>query len=118
MAVVAALVAALGAAVLGGCRGGWPDPAAARAEDRLPVLSTELDGVTIPPNLAPPYFRVREPGTEYAVEFVASGGGGFRGRCPQGACRWDAAAWRALLAVNRDADVGIQVSVRQVQTIL
>ncbi len=107
--VVAAACAAL---LASGCGAPWPEEATARPVARQPALAPDPAEATVPPNLAPLNFRVREPGARFAVAVRGARGGECRLRCRGSDCRWDPRTWRRLLETNRGASLQLEVFVR------
>lgn len=93
----------------------WPVPRPGRSTrelSALPRLSPALDGVTLPPNLAPPSLRCEEPGR--AWQLVAAGARGrpvtVRARRP--ALVLPLRAWHRLAAANAGGELTLTLSVR------
>ncbi|HOI54887.1 MAG TPA: hypothetical protein PLP01_06530 [Phycisphaerae bacterium] len=80
---------------------------------RPPTISPDYAGVTIPPNIAPLNFLIKEPGTAFMVRVAADGDGKpaieVHGRSP--AIRFPLDAWRRLLD-RKPAAVSFDVFVK------
>ncbi|MEW6752947.1 MAG: hypothetical protein AB1505_18500 [Candidatus Latescibacterota bacterium] len=79
---------------------------------RLPRLVPDHAGAVIPPNLAPPSFRVDEPGTRYRLTVRGGGGEAIRLEAGDGGFRIPIRPWRRLLAANAGGTVRVQAEVR------
>lgn len=84
--------------LLTGCRPtSAPATGPATRVARPPRLSPDYTGLTIPPNLAPLNFCVREPGTAYQVAVTTPAGTSFTVSSTTPQVRFPLAAWRAGL---------------------
>lgn len=81
--------------------------------DRTPRLFPELDGVTLPPNLAPPGLRIEEPAEIYRVTVLGARGGKVVAASRRPVIMFSLRRWRALAAANAGADLSLTVEVRQ-----
>lgn len=72
----------------------------------------ELDGVTVPPNIAAPGLRIDEPGTAWYAELKGSAGPVLRVGSRTPGIRFSLRAWRKLLAANQGGRLRLTVSVR------
>jgi hypothetical protein len=100
--------------VLGGCRDArhLAPPADCPLVARAPVLSPDYAGVTLPPNLAPPSFVLREPGTAYSLSVHGPQGQPItlEGSAPE--VSFPLEAWRALARANAGQALQLDVAVR------
>jgi hypothetical protein len=89
------------AALVCGCR---PDLAAVKrgcaAVDRLPVIKPDYAGITIPSNIAPLNFSLRDSCTACVAELASVKGPPITAWGGKGGIRIAAAPWRRLLAEN------------------
>jgi hypothetical protein len=89
------------AAILCGCR---PDLAMVKKNstvvDRLPAISPDYAGVTLPPNIAPLNFVLRDSGSACVAEIASVNGSPIEAWGDKGSVRIDAASWKRLLADN------------------
>jgi hypothetical protein len=91
----------------GGASGGW-DSAALNA-GRRPDLFPDPAGVTVPPNIAPMNFRIREKGSRFAVRLAGGRGGDIRLATRDGVVRIPPKAWASLLLENRGDSVMVSI---------
>ena len=80
---------------------------------RPPRLDPDYAGVTIPPNVAPLNFTVREAGVKYHVHIEEKGGQSIDLVTGAPGIRLPEAPWRRLLASARDGSITWRISVRQ-----
>jgi hypothetical protein len=85
---------------------------AAEAVSRAPRVDPDIDGVTIPPNVAPLNVRLLEGGERYRIVVGAGRDGAIEltGEMPD--VRIPAGAWRDLLQESRGAELTVAVEVR------
>jgi hypothetical protein len=72
---------------------------AASAAD-APLTEPDYNGVTIPPNIAPLNFCIKEKGTAFAVTISGKQGPRLNLRSAKGVIRIPSKTWRTLLATN------------------
>ena len=80
---------------------------------RMPSLSPDYSGVTFPPNIAPPNFRIREAGKAYRVRIHGDAGPNIRisQKSPQIAI--PASAWKKLAEGCAGTDVFFEIELRK-----
>jgi len=81
--------------------------------ERAPRIDPDYAGVTIPPNIAPLNFAVREPGMAYQIQIEGPAGGGFTVRSEQPRIRLPRRRWRELLARARGDSMRWRVAAQQ-----
>jgi len=99
-------------AVAGCQRRGTQLPPKAVEAGRAPRLSPDYTGCTVPPNIAPLNFVIKEPGTRYCVQVHSEQGNGFTvsARAPE--VVMPEKEWAALLALNRGNQLCFDVYAR------
>lgn len=111
------ILVAIAIAVIGG---GWmmwrhqrPSLVDASAVSRIPQIRPDYSGVTIPPNIAPLNFSIRERGTRFLVRVSSEAGESFEivSRSPKIIIPAD--RWRTLLDANRDEDLRFDIYAEQ-----
>jgi hypothetical protein len=96
-----------------GCGGSAPpEPPAGRSAGRLPTIDPDYAGVTIPPNVSPLNFRVREPGRRCYVRLRSASGEAFSTVAPPAKVVLPEIPWAALLKAARGGDVSVDVCVQ------
>jgi WD40 repeat protein len=78
-----------------------PDVASATPSSAAAQIDPDYTDCTIPPNIAPLNFRIKENARDYVVRISAKQGEPMDVHCPGGICRIPAAPWRRLLQANR-----------------
>lgn len=103
-ASVLAVVMAVGA-------GGPSEKELASAEPvaRAPRIEPDYTGVVLPPNIAPPNFRIDEPGERFRVRISSRTGPAIQVASRSGMIRIPARPWRALLAANRGEPLSVEI---------
>ncbi len=101
---------------VGACAVWWrprPDVTAALAVPRLPRIRPDYSGITVPPNIAPLNFSIRERGSRFLVQVTAEAGGSIEivSRTPKIAIPAD--DWRELLDANRGKELRFVVHAEQ-----
>ncbi len=109
LCVAAALAAAGLQHLLAGGTRGIEDCAFA---DRLPRITPDYAGTTIPPNIAPLNFRVREPGTRYLVRVHSARGEAVEVLSRTSRIAIPLRGWKKLLGDNRGGELCLDVYVR------
>lgn len=84
----------------------------AGAAGRPPVLSPDFTGITIPSNIAPLNFVIREKGAWYDVEIRSSRGNPIRIQSRSPAIRIPVKPWKRLLAGNAGGPLTLDVFVK------
>ena len=89
-----------------------PNPGQCPVIDRPANLSPDFSGATVPPNIAPLNFTVREPGTAYYARLSDREGRTVEtaGRSP--GLSFPLRKWRALLAASRGRTLALDVCAR------
>ncbi|NLX59330.1 MAG: hypothetical protein GXY74_09610 [Phycisphaerae bacterium] len=106
----ASLVALLLAA--SGCADRAAEPPTTPTEDRPPHIVPDYADVTVPPNMAPPSFRIDESGSRYHVVVEAPAGKPMVLAGGQSDVAIPLAAWREVLDANRGRSLSLRVSVQ------
>ncbi len=88
-------------------------PEAEKSIDSLPRIYPDYIGVTVPPNIAPLNFVVREPGDRFTVTIESQAGKALRLSSRSGKISIPRRAWRRLLMQNRGAELVVTVSARR-----
>ncbi len=109
-ALLVAAAPALSAAAAG------PDGAeqTTSAADRssTPVLSPDLRGVVVPPNIAPINMQIPSPDADWDFTVSGADGTSISGVAKRGRIRFRASAWRTLLEGNRGRQLALRISPR------
>jgi hypothetical protein len=101
------------AALLALCAGcASPDLSDARKTGRLPRIDPDYAGITVPPNIAPLHFSVREPGKKVFVRIRSERGKPIEIQSRSGAVRTPQKPWRRLLSDNAGRPLAIDVFVQ------
>ena len=102
------------AALIGcwGCTPRRPNPDTCRSIDRAPVISPDYTGTTLPPNVAPTNFTIKEGGIAYSVRISSDQGSPIElcSRSPD--VHIPVGPWKRLLDRNRDRPLRITVCVQ------
>ena len=96
--------------LLNGC-GGKPDDNISEI-NRLPVICPDYSGITIPSNIAPLNFNVKEAGSAYFVEITSGTGPGIRIKSGNSLIRIPRKKWKSLLQTDDLKDLNIDVYVK------
>ncbi|MBW6500258.1 MAG: hypothetical protein K0B05_02595 [Bacteroidales bacterium] len=80
-----------------------------RNAGHTPLVEPDYIGVTIPPNIAPMNFMIREDGISYRVTATSPGGHLIRIRASNGKIRFPARRWKKLLEESRGDKITITV---------
>ena len=83
------------------------------AENRTPQLFPDYSGITIPPNLSPANFNIREEGSEYQVRIYGKKGNEIIIRQSGGDIRIPVKKWKTLLDANKGGALHISISVKR-----
>ena len=112
--VIAACLAAMAlAASTGSLRAiptGW---ATAQPLDRPPAIKPDYRDLTIPPNIAPLNFEIREPGAAFFVRLRGQSGDAIELSSSDSKVLIPEKSWRELLSRNRGRDVEVEVFAEQ-----
>ena len=99
--------------LLGGCR---PNPATIKRDctvvDRMPDVKPDYAGITIPPNIAPLNFSLRDSCVACLVEIASEKGPSITVWGEKGAVRIDAASWKRLLSENAGKPLRVTIYFR------
>lgn len=80
--------------------------------NRLPVIKPDYTGITVPPNIAPLNFTLRDSFTACVAEIVSTKGPSIAVRGKNGKIIIDAAAWKRLLGENAGKPLRITIYAR------
>jgi len=101
------------AALIGckGCAEHKPNLEACRSVDRQPALSPDYTGITLPPNIAPTDFTIKERGIAYYVRISSDQGSPIElcSRSPDIVI--PVRAWKTLLEQNREKPLHVAICV-------
>jgi WD40 repeat protein len=89
--------------------GGIPDTAQCTAVDRTPSINPDYSATTIPFNIAPLNFCIREPGTRFAVKISSNQGTPIVISSRTPAIVIPPHSWKTLLRENRGESLRIEV---------
>lgn len=76
---------------------------------RQPVTEPDYAGATIPYNIAPLNFLIKEEGTSFNVKVVSPDGSEMSVRSSTGIVRFKEKAWKNLLSMNKGEEVKIEI---------
>ncbi len=96
--------------LLAGCSRSVKD---AGEEERLPVIFPDYTAVTVPPNIAPLNFMIREEGSKYQVEIYSDNGKKISIRQTSPEIRIPAKTWRKILGGNKGKVLHIDIYAKQ-----
>jgi hypothetical protein len=88
------------------------DTGSATQAGRLPAIYPDYGGVTVPPNIAPLRFHVKEKGTRFAVVFDWPDGKGIVVHSRDGVIRIPGRKWSAMLEKCRGQAIRVTVHVK------
>ena len=77
--------------------------------DREPVIEPDYSGVTIPPNIAPLNFIIKEDGSGFKAEVTSSGGYNISIKAKDGKIRFPLRSWKKLLSDGRGGTIRINI---------
>ena len=113
LVVAAAAVVGLAAVVVRGLiRETPPVIEQCRVAERVARMSPDYADVTVPPNIAPLNFTVREEGSAYFARVSGPAGRPVETLASSPGIRFPLDAWRRLLGANRGATLALDVCVR------
>jgi len=81
--------------------------------DLLPVIEPDYSGITIPVNIAPMNFIIKEPGKAFYAEISDGSGGKIRTKSKNGLIRIPGKKWKDLLKTDTSKEITIDVFVKQ-----
>ncbi len=84
-------------------------PEAATLLDHPPVLKPDYAGITIPPNIAPLNFVIRESASNYRIRLSGAKGKPIELESKSGRVLLPAPAWRELLSANKGGDLSVDI---------
>lgn len=94
---------------------GLAHAAQAATRDRPPRLFPDYAGVTLPPNIAPLNFVVREPGRGFQLELRSAKADPIRMSSREGAFRFSPKTWERLLQANPGGLLVLEISVKNAE---
>jgi hypothetical protein len=94
--------------LLSGCKN--PDYDKAVPSDREPVIEPDYSGVTIPANIAPLNFELKEKARSYFVKAVPANGTELKIKSKNGIIRFPLKKWRRLMSESIDDKIRIEVT--------
>jgi hypothetical protein len=92
---------------IAGCQSGNNDNS--KVLDREPVIEPDYSGVTIPGNIAPMNFIIKEEGNQFRVIATSSTGAKLSVKASDGIVRFPVNSWEKLLSGSMDGKIGIEV---------
>lgn len=110
--VVTFLVCGAVLAACVGCAREKPDLANCQSVDRPPVLSPDYTDTTLPPNIAPTNFVIKEEGRAYYVHISSDAGKAIELFSRSGTIKVPMKPWKALLRRNRGESLRIVVCLK------
>ncbi|HOB85403.1 MAG TPA: hypothetical protein PKM76_13265 [Bacteroidales bacterium] len=78
----------------------------------LPVIQPDYSGITIPENIAPLNFKIREKGSVYLVKISSGNNPGIRIRSKDGVITIPQRKWKELLQSAKDKELNIDVFIK------
>lgn len=99
------------AVALSACSCKGKTQASVAAIPRRPKITPDYVGITIPPNIAPLNFVIREPGKKYQARIHSVAGGAIEVTSTTGEITIPLNRWRDLLAQNSGQELNIDVRV-------
>lgn len=82
---------------------------------RMPLIYPDYSGITIPSNIAPLNFLVKEPGTKYSVKITAGNEASVIIKSRNGKIQIPHNKWKELLTTARETEINIDIYVSQMQ---
>jgi hypothetical protein len=110
------LIVVAAAVSVGACAVWWrhrPNVNAAVAVPRPPRISPDYSGITLPPNIAPLNFMVREQGRRFLVRVASEAGGSIEIVSGTPRITIPAKRWRSLLTANRGKELHFTIYTEQ-----
>jgi len=95
-----------------GCKSEKPNLEGCTSVDRLPVISPDYTNTTLPPNIAPTNFVIKEPASEYYVRISSVQGEDIDILSRSANIRVPLKPWKRLLSQNRNKSLLITVFIR------
>lgn len=80
-----------------------------REQGREPVIEPDYSGVTIPPNIAPMNFMIKEDGSSYRIEATSSNGVRLSIKSKDGIVNFPMRSWKKLLSGTKGGKIGIEI---------
>ncbi len=81
--------------------------------DKEPLINPDYSGVTIPVNIAPLNFQIKESGEFFIITFISSNGTHFSTRSNKGIVKIPEGKWNRLLKGNESGKIDIEISVNR-----
>jgi Tol biopolymer transport system component len=81
----------------------------ASLSDRAPKMEPDYSDVTVPPNIAPLNFIIKEKGSAYFVKFYSGNGTGIEVYSRTGKIRLPEKRWRKMLQYNTGKEIKIDI---------
>jgi len=78
--------------------------------DREPVIEPDYSGVTIPPNIAPMNFIIREDGKSFSLSVKSSNGYVKKVRTSKGVVRFPLHKWKKMLKDTGRGEISIEIT--------
>lgn len=100
------LILTLGLIVLAGCK---RDVKNIPEAGREPVIEPDYSGVTIPRNIAPMNFIIKESGRAFSVLASSNDGFGLKIRSHNGIVRFPEKSWKKLISKSKDGKIAIRI---------
>ena len=82
-------------------------------QDSLPLLFPDYTRITLPPNLAPTNFTIREQGDEFMVRFVGESGNELVVRQSDCNIQIPEKKWKVLLDTNKGKKLNMRIAVKK-----
>lgn len=86
------------------------DPEKITEIDREPVIEPDYSGVTIPPNIAPMNFMIREDGKFFSLYIKSSNGYEKKIRSKDGTVQFPSATWKKILKKAGSGTISVEVT--------
>jgi hypothetical protein len=80
--------------------------------ENLPLMSPDYAGITIPPNIAPMNFSIKDPGTEYYASISSENGAPLNISSSSGKIVIPGKKWTKILQENKGRELKIEVFVK------
>src|SRR5450759_3874018 len=81
-----------------------------RETGREPVIEPDYSGVTIPRNIAPMNFIIKEDGNSFRITATSTSGSHLSIRSSDGIVRFSERSWKKLLKDNQGGKIQIEIS--------
>lgn len=96
-----------GVILMNGC--GTGDGKKLMTINREPVVEPDYSGVTIPVNIAPLNFKIKEDGTFFRINAVSSNGNHVKVTSSDGVVRFPLRSWKKLLKGSQNGKIEVEV---------